>query len=116
MPKSRQAHSRPLPDAHVLELAMGDQVLVTGVIYTARDAAHKRLVELAAAGQPLPVDFQGQILYYVGPVSGPPRPGHRRRRAHHRLPHGRLHPHPAGLGPQGHDRQGQTLCRGHRRP
>lgn len=48
-------------------------MLVSGVIYTARDAAHRRLVELLAAGQPLPVDLSGQILYYVGP--SPARPG-----------------------------------------
>ena len=63
----------PLSDADVLPLEIGDRVLVSGVIYTARDAAHKRLVDLLAAGQELPVDFQGQILYYVGP--SPARPG-----------------------------------------
>jgi fumarate hydratase subunit beta len=63
----------PLTDADVLALEIGDRVLISGVIYTARDAAHKRLVEMLAAGQPLPVDFQGQVLYYVGP--SPARPG-----------------------------------------
>ena len=63
----------PLTDAEVAALEMGDRVLVSGVIYTARDAAHKRLVELLAAGKPLPVDLKGQILYYVGP--SPARPG-----------------------------------------
>jgi len=63
----------PLTDADVEQLEMGDEVLVNGVIYTARDAAHKRLVDLLAAGQPLPVDLKGQILYYVGP--SPARPG-----------------------------------------
>ncbi len=46
---------------------------MNGVIYTARDSAHKRLMELLKAGEPLPVDFKGQILYYVGP--SPARPG-----------------------------------------
>jgi fumarate hydratase subunit beta len=46
---------------------------VSGVIYTARDAAHKRLVDMLAAGTKLPVDLKGQILYYVGP--SPARPG-----------------------------------------
>ena len=63
----------PLTDADVLPLEIGDRVLVSGVIYTARDTAHKRLVDLLAAGKELPVDFKGQILYYVGP--SPARPG-----------------------------------------
>ncbi len=63
----------PLTDADVLALEMGDRVLISGVIYTARDAAHKRLVDMLARGEPLPVDFQGQVLYYVGP--SPARPG-----------------------------------------
>ncbi|MEW6657649.1 MAG: Fe-S-containing hydro-lyase [Thermodesulfobacteriota bacterium] len=63
----------PLTDKDVEVLEIGDRVLVSGVIYTARDAAHKRLVDLLAAGQVLPVDFKGQILYYVGP--SPARPG-----------------------------------------
>ncbi|MBM4283810.1 MAG: Fe-S-containing hydro-lyase [Deltaproteobacteria bacterium] len=62
----------PLTDADVLRLTAGDAVLVSGVLYTARDAAHKRLMDLLAAGQPLPVDLQGQILYYVGPSPAPP--------------------------------------------
>jgi len=63
----------PLTDQDVLQLAIGDTVLVSGVIYTARDAAHKRLVDLLAKGEPLPMDLAGQIMYYVGP--SPARPG-----------------------------------------
>jgi fumarate hydratase subunit beta len=63
----------PLTDKTVKNLVVGHLVLVSGVIYTARDSAHKRLVDLLDAGQELPVDFQGQILYYVGP--SPARPG-----------------------------------------
>jgi|UniRef100_A0A7C3YZ95 fumarate hydratase subunit beta len=63
----------PVTDDLVRSLVIGDQVLVNGIIYTARDAAHKRLMELLDAGQELPVDFKGQILYYVGP--SPARPG-----------------------------------------
>ncbi len=63
----------PLTDQDVLQLAIGDTVLVSGVIYTARDAAHKRLVDLLAKGEPLPMDIAGQIMYYVGP--SPARPG-----------------------------------------
>jgi fumarate hydratase subunit beta len=63
----------PLTDQDVLQLAIGDTVLVSGVIYTARDAAHKRLVDLLAKGEPLPMDLEGQIMFYVGP--SPARPG-----------------------------------------
>ncbi len=63
----------PVTDDMIRSLVMGDVVLVNGVIYTARDSAHKRLMELLKNGQELPVDFRGQILYYVGP--SPARPG-----------------------------------------
>ncbi|MEJ5329691.1 MAG: Fe-S-containing hydro-lyase [Desulfobaccales bacterium] len=72
MPKDVRL-SPPLTAADVCALEIGDRVLVSGVIYTARDAAHRRLMELLAAGRPLPVDLKGQILYYVGP--SPARPG-----------------------------------------
>jgi len=62
----------PLTDADVLQLEIGDMVLVSGVIYTARDAAHKRLVEMLARGEPLPMELPGQIIYYVGPSPAPP--------------------------------------------
>ena len=63
----------PLSDADVERLRAGDKVLITGVLYTARDAAHKRLVELLDKGEKLPFDVKGQIIYYVGPT--PPKPG-----------------------------------------
>ena len=63
----------PLTDEEVLELRAGDPVRITGVLLTGRDAAHKRLNELIKAGQPLPVDLKGQIIYYVGPT--PAKPG-----------------------------------------
>jgi fumarate hydratase subunit beta len=63
----------PLTDEMVEKLKIGDKVLVSGFIYTARDAAHKHLVELVNKGQPLPFDIKGQIIYYVGPT--PPKPG-----------------------------------------
>jgi len=62
----------PLTDQDVLPLAVGDTVLVSGVIYTARDAAHKRLINMLASGEQLPMDLQGQIMYYVGPSPAPP--------------------------------------------
>ncbi len=63
----------PLTDETVKDLKAGDSVLITGIIYTARDAAHKRLVELIDNGQDLPVEFKGQVIYYVGPT--PAKPG-----------------------------------------
>ena len=62
----------PLTDDVVASLSAGDKVLITGVIYTARDAAHKRLVELLDNNQPLPFDIKGAIIYYVGPTPAPP--------------------------------------------
>ena len=63
----------PLSDGDVEGLQIGDRVLITGAIYTGRDAAHKRLTDLVQAGKPLPLDIQGQIIYYVGP--SPAKPG-----------------------------------------
>jgi len=63
----------PLTDADVEGLKAGDRVRITGVLYTARDAAHGRLFPLIEAGQPLPIDVKGQIIYYTGP--SPARPG-----------------------------------------
>lgn len=62
----------PLSAEAVKSLRAGDEVRITGVIYTARDAAHKRLCELLAAGEPLPVDLRDQIIYYTGPAPTPP--------------------------------------------
>ncbi|MRI83202.1 MAG: fumarate hydratase [Nitratiruptor sp.] len=63
----------PLSDADVTQLKAGDIVYLNGTLYTARDAAHKRLVELIERGEPLPFDLQGAVIYYVGPT--PPKPG-----------------------------------------
>lgn len=63
----------PLSDDKVLSLKAGDNVLINGIIYTARDAAHKKLIELMDKGESLPIDLQGQIIYYVGPT--PAKPG-----------------------------------------
>lgn len=63
----------PLTDDVIEDLRAGDKVLITGYIYTARDAAHKRMVESLNRGEPLPVDLKGQIIYYVGPT--PPKEG-----------------------------------------
>lgn len=64
----------PLSDKDVQNLKIGDSVLITGKIYTARDAAHKRLIDLIQKGESLPFDIKGQIIYYVGPA--PAKPGY----------------------------------------
>lgn len=62
----------PLTDETLKNLKTGDRVLISGIIYSARDAAHKRLVALIHKGQKLPFEIKGQIVYYVGPTpSGP---------------------------------------------
>ena len=63
----------PLTEEKAMTLNAGDIVLLSGEIYTARDAAHKRLVELIEEGKELPMELKDQIIYYVGPT--PPKPG-----------------------------------------
>ena len=63
----------PLTADTVKNLRAGDVVRITGPVYTARDAAHKRMTEALAAGKPLPFDITGQVVYYVGP--SPTKPG-----------------------------------------
>ncbi len=63
----------PLTESDVRKLKAGDRVLISGVVFTARDAAHKRLVEALQAGQKLPFELEGQTIYYVGPC--PAKPG-----------------------------------------
>jgi fumarate hydratase subunit beta len=63
----------PLTNEDTKKLKAGDTVLLNGTIYTARDAAHKRLVELIEKGEELPFDLEGSVIYFVGPT--PPKPG-----------------------------------------
>ncbi|KHK02660.1 Fe-S-containing hydro-lyase [Desulfovibrio sp. TomC] len=63
----------PLSDADVSKLRAGDVVYLTGIIYTGRDAAHKRIVDALDAGEAPPFDLKGAVIYYVGP--SPARPG-----------------------------------------
>lgn len=58
----------PLSDEDVRSLKAGDEVLIGGVVYTARDMAHKRLCELIDAGKKLPFELGGQVIYFVGPT------------------------------------------------
>ncbi len=63
----------PFNDASIEPLKSGDSVLISGVIYTARDAAHKRMAEALDRGEALSVDLNGQVLFYAGPA--PAKPG-----------------------------------------
>lgn len=63
----------PLTEEAITTLKAGDEVLLSGIIYTARDVAHKRLCALIAENKPLPIEIKDQVLYFVGPT--PARPG-----------------------------------------
>ncbi|RQD66753.1 MAG: Fe-S-containing hydro-lyase [Desulfonatronovibrio sp. MSAO_Bac4] len=62
----------PLKDEDILKLKTGDKVLLSGKIYTARDAAHKRLLADLEAGKDSPFELKGSVIYYVGPSPAPP--------------------------------------------
>jgi fumarate hydratase subunit beta len=63
----------PFNDKTIADLKAGDQVLISGVMYVGRDAAHKRLVETMNKGDKMPFDVKGQVIYYMGP--SPTKPG-----------------------------------------
>lgn len=62
----------PLDKEALAALRAGDRVLLSGVVYTARDAAHKRMTEMMEAGQALPIELKGACIYYAGPTPAPP--------------------------------------------
>jgi fumarate hydratase subunit beta len=62
----------PLSHEKIRELRVGDRILLSGEIFTGRDAAHKRMIELISAGKPLPFDVNNQAIYYAGPCPAPP--------------------------------------------
>ncbi len=64
----------PLTAAALKEMKTGDEVCLSGILYTARDAAHQRLLEALEEGKPLPFDLQGETVYYMGPT--PAKPGY----------------------------------------
>lgn len=64
----------PLTDEVIKKLKVGDQISLSGVVFTARDAAHQKLSELLLNNKPLPFDLKGSVIYYVGP--SPAKPGH----------------------------------------
>ncbi len=63
----------PVSDKVIGQLRAGDRVYISGYLYTGRDSAHKRLIELIEKGRKLPIEIKGQFIYYVGPT--PARPG-----------------------------------------
>ncbi|MEJ2587191.1 MAG: Fe-S-containing hydro-lyase [Deltaproteobacteria bacterium] len=62
----------PLETKDIESLRAGDRVTLSGTVYTARDAAHRRLLELVDQGEALPIPIEGQVIYYVGPSPAPP--------------------------------------------
>lgn len=62
----------PFTTEMIKDLRAGERILLSGVIYTGRDAAHKRMTELLADNAPLPFDVRGQVVYYAGPCPAPP--------------------------------------------
>ena len=69
----RKVIHAPLLTEELCDLRAGDSVLLSGVIYTGRDAAHKRMCAMIAGGKPLPFDIRNQVIYYAGPC--PAKPG-----------------------------------------
>jgi len=63
----------PITENDIKNMRAGEIVYISGIIYTGRDAAHKRLVDTLERGEKLPIDFKGQVIYYVGPT--PAKPG-----------------------------------------
>ena len=61
----------PLSREDALSLRAGEHILLSGTVYTARDAAHLRMIDLIREGKPLPVDLEGQVIYYAGPTPTP---------------------------------------------
>lgn len=95
----------PLTDDDVVNLRIGDRVSISGIIYTARDAAHKRLVELIDEGKELPFDIRNQIIYYVGPIPSATRNAYCLW-SYHEMPHGRVYTKVAGKRHEGYHWQG----------
>ncbi len=96
-------------------LRAGDTVFLTGTIYTARDAAHKRLIEMIENQEPLPFEVKDAVIYYVGPTPEKPGKPHRSGRPYNQLPDGRLRAYAAGFGGNRYDRKGTALPGGERR-
>lgn len=73
MEKDRIRLTTPFTDDMIKSLKAGDMVYISGTVYTARDAAHRRMCEFLDKGEAMPFDFEGAAIYYAGPC--PPKPG-----------------------------------------
>ena len=80
----------PIDNEIVNSLKAGDCVYITGTIYTARDAAHKRMYEAIKNGENIPFELKNNIIYYLGP-SGERRTGHRLSRTNYKQPNGQIY-------------------------
>jgi fumarate hydratase class I len=104
-----------LTPAEVAAWTPGQTLLLNGKMLTGRDAAHKRIADMLAKGEKLPVNFTNRVIYYVGPVGPGARRSHGPRRPHHRHTDGQIHRDDAGADrPDFHDRQGRTGAGGDR--
>ncbi len=70
--KESRVLQAPFTDEVIRSLKVGDMIYISGTIYTARDAAHKRMYEMLERGEAMPFDFEGQVVYYAGPAPAMP--------------------------------------------
>ncbi len=94
----------PLTEELAKTLHAGDQVLLTGTIYTSRDAGHKRMCEALAKGEKIPFDPTDATIYYVGPTPAKPGAGHRLCRPYNQRTYGCLCTHNDVCGSKRNDR------------
>ena len=86
---SKKVHlTIPCTNEELAALEIGDKVFITGVVYTGRDTAHTRMVAFLDAGNRLPFDVSGQVIYYVGPAPGSAGTTNRGCRPDNKLPDG----------------------------
>ena len=95
----------PLTEELAKTLHAGDQVLLTGTIYTSRDAGHKRMCEALAKGEDIPFDPKDATIYYVGADSGETGTGHRKRRTDNKRTYGCIRADNDVSGRARHDRK-----------
>ena len=98
----------PIDKKTAKELRAGDYVKITGTIYTARDAAHKRMAEALDKGEKLPVDIHGETILLYGADTGAGRQGDWLCRSDYGQPHGQIRSASFGYGDGGNDRKRKT--------
>ena len=95
----------PLTDEKVRELHAGDYVYLSGTVYTARDAAHKRMYEAMQRGEEIPIDLNNNIIYYRWTITGKRRTGYRIGRTNDKQSHGQIYTAFIGKWIKRNDRQ-----------